>query len=175
MVVSACLLGRPVRYDGEFKGDPLIMELAKYVEVLPVCPETGIGLPSPRSRVFLWKDPRGEIRVIQEGTKKDLTPQLEEFCRKFLEKLKGRVKAFVLKSKSPSCSPTPTTKTYEDLEGEKLIGRYQGILGKMALELYPDVPILDENKLKGGEGRALLQLLFPSAIPDTLLQYFEAW
>ena len=47
-IVSACLLGRPVRYDGGAKPCRAVLDLAEKLEVTPVCPETAARLPVPR-------------------------------------------------------------------------------------------------------------------------------
>lgn len=66
LLVSACLLGQPVRYDGrsnESKIGELSHWLAKWQEegrVIPVCPETLGGLPTPR--------PAAEIQALEEGS-----------------------------------------------------------------------------------------------------------
>lgn len=172
IVVSACLLGKPVRYDGEFKGEPIIIELAKFVNIIPVCPETAIGLPSPRPRVFLWQTQDGKILIIQEGTKKDITPEIERFCEKFLESVKNKVIAFILKSKSPSCSPTPTTKMYQDKEGKICIGKERGILGKMIIKKFPHLPVFDERELKSEKGKEFLLKLFEK-LPESIERHFK--
>ncbi len=149
IVVSACLLGKPTRFDGELKEDPFVKFLVSDFEVIPVCPEVGIGFPVPRPRVFLYKT-ENSIKIIQEGSKRDITPDVENFCRKFLKNLpKERILGFILKSKSPSCSPTLTTKTYADLEGKILLEeRNMGILGKLAIRLFPDAFVIDELLLR---------------------------
>ncbi len=152
VVVSACLLGKPTRFDGELKEDPLVKALTQPFEVVPVCPEVAIGFSVPRPRVFLYKK-NGEIRIIQEGSKRDITPLVEEFCVNFLKKLKEekgeRVVAFILKSKSPSCSPSLTTKTYADLEGKELLPeRNMGVLGKLVPLYFPEALVIDEIMLK---------------------------
>ncbi len=46
--VSACLLGKPVRFDGGHKRDTFLTEgLARFVEWVPVCPEEEAGLGTP--------------------------------------------------------------------------------------------------------------------------------
>lgn len=48
VLVSACLLGHPVRYNGSGCADPaLVLALAEKT-VIPVCPECCAGLPTPR-------------------------------------------------------------------------------------------------------------------------------
>ena len=48
ILVSACLLGVSCRYDGQSKAYPLIDELCRRHDVVPVCPEQLGGLPTPR-------------------------------------------------------------------------------------------------------------------------------
>ena len=48
VLVSACLLGVPCRYDGQSKRHPLAQELCRRHRVSPVCGEIFGGLPTPR-------------------------------------------------------------------------------------------------------------------------------
>ncbi|WP_299620690.1 DUF523 domain-containing protein [Pelagibius sp.] len=50
ILVSACLLGRPVRYDGGSKrlDDALLETWNAEGRLVPVCPEVMAGLPTPR-------------------------------------------------------------------------------------------------------------------------------
>ncbi|HHL21981.1 MAG TPA: DUF523 domain-containing protein [Aliiroseovarius sp.] len=62
ILVSACLLGKPVRYDGQSVTD-LRALLAKYlpgVTLIALCPEVAGGLPTPR--------PAAEIAPGQSGS-----------------------------------------------------------------------------------------------------------
>ncbi len=55
--ISACLLGRAVRYDGGHKHDRFITEtLGQYVDFVPVCPEVECGLGIPREAMRLVGD-----------------------------------------------------------------------------------------------------------------------
>lgn len=49
ILISACLLGVPCRYDGGEKGCAAVLRLADRHEVFPVCPEQLGGLPTPRT------------------------------------------------------------------------------------------------------------------------------
>ena len=52
--ISACLLGRNVRYNGENRLDTLIADLlGQYVEFVHVCPEVGAGFGVPREPITL--------------------------------------------------------------------------------------------------------------------------
>ncbi|SCK16067.1 DUF523 domain-containing protein [Vogesella sp. LIG4] len=50
LLVSACLLGQPVRYDGHSKGLPVTLRetLAARYRLVVICPEVAGGLPTPR-------------------------------------------------------------------------------------------------------------------------------
>ena len=54
ILVSACLLGLPCRYDGTGKADERLIALAKTHTFIPVCPEQLGGLPTPRPSAELY-------------------------------------------------------------------------------------------------------------------------
>ena len=45
LLVSACLLGTPCRYDGKSKKNEAVCALAERFELIPVCPEVLGGFP----------------------------------------------------------------------------------------------------------------------------------
>ena len=98
ILISACLLGMPCRYDGASKPHPLAAALAQRHELVPVCPEQLGGLPTPRPPA----ERQGEAVRTQAGA--DVTEQYrrgaEEAAR--LCRLLG-CQAAVLKERSPSC------------------------------------------------------------------------
>lgn len=56
--ISSCLLGNPVRYDGNNKSDYYIKHsLDEFVEWVPVCPEKECGLTVPREAMQLTDGP----------------------------------------------------------------------------------------------------------------------
>ncbi|RLQ87608.1 DUF523 domain-containing protein [Notoacmeibacter ruber] len=73
ILVSACLLGRPVRYDGRPKlsNDAIIARWMEEGRVVSVCPEVAVGFPTPR--------PPAEIRGNQ--TKESAPSSQEVDCR----------------------------------------------------------------------------------------------
>ena len=99
IIVSACLLGIPCRYDGKSKPDKRVMALMDKYDLVPECAEELGGLNTPR--------PPAEIvgnRVINcEGA--DVTEQYSIGALRVLEIAREKgCKIAVLKSKSPSCS-----------------------------------------------------------------------
>ena len=98
ILVSACLLGCPCRYDGTAKADPRVLALMERHTLIPVCPEQLGGLPTPR-----LPSERREGGVFDCGGK-DVTAQYRQGAEEVLRlaRLYGCTHA-VLKERSPSC------------------------------------------------------------------------
>ena len=98
ILVSACLLGCPCRYDGAVKADPRVLSLMERHTLIPVCPEQLGGLPTPR-----LPSERREGGVFDRGGK-DVTAQYRQGAEEVLRlaRLYGCTHA-VLKERSPSC------------------------------------------------------------------------
>ena len=98
VLVSACLLGTPCRYDGKSKADARVLALAERYELIPVCPEQLGGLPTPR-------DPseRHGARVVM-ASGRDVTKNYRRGAEAALALcVQNGCKAAILKEKSPSC------------------------------------------------------------------------
>lgn len=98
ILVSACLLGCPCRYDGTAKADPRVLALMERHTLIPVCPEQLGGLPTPR-----LPSERREGGVFDRGGK-DVSVQYRQGAEEVLRlaRLYGCTHA-VLKERSPSC------------------------------------------------------------------------
>ena len=64
IIVSACLVGAPVRYDGQTKKNNDVLRLLDYYDVIPVCPETDGGLKTPRAPSELNEERNASIIKI---------------------------------------------------------------------------------------------------------------
>jgi uncharacterized protein YbbK (DUF523 family) len=142
VVVSKCLLGERCRYDGKRISVPWIRELDAMVRFVPVCPETGIGLPVPRDPIRLVKTDRG-IRLVETGTGRGLTAKARSFSRRFLTGL--AVDGFILKARSPSCAVRDAA-VYEE-NGEVAEEIRPGLFADAVLGQYPLLPVEDEERL----------------------------
>ena len=98
ILVSACLLGVPCRYDGTGKSDERIVTLAKSRCLIPVCPEQLGGLSTPRppaercgTRV-LTRDDRDVTAPFLRGAEETLRLARLFSCQ-----------IAILKANSPSC------------------------------------------------------------------------
>ena len=100
LLVSACLLGMAVRYDGKSKGivSDWLTKLAVTGAIIPYCPEVAGGLPIPRPAA----ERQGERVVTRCGL--DVTAQFERGAQLTLATCQRHQIAFaLLKEGSPSC------------------------------------------------------------------------
>lgn len=98
ILVSACLLGDKVKYNGKDNYIKEIEELKQYYEIIPICPEMMGGLSCPREPSEIFKG-----RVISES-KKDVTYAFNKGAKQVLNIVKYlNIKKALLKEKSPSC------------------------------------------------------------------------
>ncbi len=147
IVLSRCFL-EPVRYDGGIIVDEFVERLKKYVEIVGLCPEVGIGLGVPRDRLIIVLKEK-EKRLIQPDRGKDLTESILRFSKEAIERL-PQVDGFLLKAKSPSCG-VGSTKLYKD---NRVIGRTYGFFAHEVKVSFPYLPVEDEKRLKDPDRRA---------------------
>lgn len=98
IIVSACLLGIPCRYDGKSKPVEQVIALKSKFELIPVCAEVLGGLSTPRISAEIVGD-----RVIRtDGV--DVTYEYNKGASEALKIAKENgCRIAILKSKSPSC------------------------------------------------------------------------
>jgi len=98
IVVSSCLLGVRCNHRGSASPSSKALRLADTFRVLPVCPETVGGLPTPRAAAE-----RREGRVVaDDGT--DVTDAYARGAAATVELARASgAREAVLKARSPSC------------------------------------------------------------------------
>ncbi|WP_434571131.1 DUF523 domain-containing protein [Pseudomonas sp. Z3-8] len=109
ILVSRCLLGHRVRYDGGASGpfDPLQHWLDEG-RVVPLCPEVAGGLPTPRPAAEI---PGGQGARVLDGNAAVITTEGEDVSAQFLSGAyqalalvrEHGIRIAVLKANSPSC------------------------------------------------------------------------
>ena len=98
ILISACLVGDNVKYDGGNNKNPLISKLLEKYELVPFCPEVEGGLPIPRHPC----EQRGEQVVNDLG--EDKTDEFNRGADLALNIcLYLKITKAVLKERSPSC------------------------------------------------------------------------
>lgn len=141
IAISACLLGEFCRYDGATKSNSAVIEKFKDDEVIPFCPEAPV-LGTPRERIsVIEKD--GQRRVLGDESGKDFTGAILAQVDLLINNHPD-LDMIVLKSKSPSCGLGTTPILNEE---RKELSFSNGIAAQKLKEAYPDLLIVDENKL----------------------------
>ena len=104
VAVSACLLGREVRFNGGHKRDPFVVEqLGRYLSWVPVCPEVEIGLGVPRESLRLVGDVR-QPRLVGSSSGRDHTEAMQAHAEKTAADLAPlELHGYIFKKDSPSC------------------------------------------------------------------------
>ena len=100
VLVSACLLGQPVRYDGQSKGivSDWLSALGAEGRALAFCPEVAGGLPTPRPPA----ERQGERVVTASGL--DVTEEFDRGAELALAICQAQgIRFALLKEGSPSC------------------------------------------------------------------------
>ena len=98
ILVSACLMGRPTRYDAKSVLYDGISALSEKYDIIEVCPEVLGGLPTPRTP----SERVGDAVMMRDG--RDVSAEFYLGAQRAYEAcVLHNIKKAVLKEKSPSC------------------------------------------------------------------------
>ena len=111
ILVSACLLGSPVRYDGSHKQsrDEVLQRWRAEGRVISICPEVAGGLPTPRPAAEVSAGGGGAkvfsgLAKVVDSQGNDVSAEFIAGARHALERAQsGGIRVAVLKEGSPSC------------------------------------------------------------------------
>jgi uncharacterized protein YbbK (DUF523 family) len=149
--VSACLLGRPVRWDGGHKLDPCITDiLGPLFEWVPGCPEEEHGLGVPREALRLEGDPDAP-RLVFRDSRADITDRMEAWAEERVSRLaRLDLCGYILKSDSPSCGMERVTVAAPDRGREPAPGNGGqgiGLFARVLMKRLPLLPVEEEGRL----------------------------
>lgn len=109
ILVSRCLLGHRVRYDGGASGPfDVLQQWLDEGRVVPLCPEVAGGLPTPRAPAEIAGGQGvrvldGEVAVVTADGE-DVSAQFLSGARQALDQVREHgIRIAVLKANSPSC------------------------------------------------------------------------
>jgi uncharacterized protein YbgA (DUF1722 family)/uncharacterized protein YbbK (DUF523 family) len=143
--ISACLLGREVRWDGGHRRDPFLTDLlGRFAEWVPVCPELELGLGVPREPIRLVGDP-AHPRLVAPGSGRDLTDAMARWARRRAGELaRLDLSGYVLKRDSPSCGMARVP-----VHGGRGAPRRRGVgaFARPLMERLPLLPVEEEGRL----------------------------
>lgn len=142
--ISACLLGKEVRFDGGHKRSRYITDtLAEHFEFVPFCPEVAIGMGIPRQPIRLAGDVRAPQALGVKTPELNVTQPLRDYGRK----VAGQIDAlcgFVFKKDSPSCG-LERVKLYNDKGMAERSAT--GLFAAEIVSARPLLPVEDEGRL----------------------------
>jgi uncharacterized protein YbbK (DUF523 family) len=146
--VSACLTGQQVRYDGRDCYLPGIEALVAALDLTPICPEVGAGLPVPRPPVQLIANDSGSQPRARgrDDSSLDVTQQLLDFAHLSVTRAAAQsaLCGYLWKSRSPSCGFNSTP--LFDASGTQ-IGQTSGIQAAHFQRAMPWLSFCEESTL----------------------------
>lgn len=142
--ISACLLGKPVRYDGGHKRDSFVNDvLGRFVTFVDVCPEVETGMGTPRETIRLVRATSG-IRLMAPGSGTDHTASMTRYARGRVQELRRLdLHGYILKKDSPSCG-MERVRVYDGTRTER---NGQGMFAAALIAALPNLPVEEEGRL----------------------------
>ena len=125
LLISACLLGQKVRYDGTDKDrrEVLLNELIAQNRVVAICAEVAGGLPVPRLPAEIQNGDGNNVlneqaRVV-DSSGQDVTAEFVSGAQQALALTQQHdIRAAILKARSPSCG---NAQIYDGTFGKRII------------------------------------------------------
>lgn len=152
ILISSCLLGEDVRYDGDnssiaygasftFSQKELFMDILCENEIYSFCPEVFGGLSTPREPAEITNS--SKPFVVQTKNGENVTINFLLGAKGALELCQNEgIKVALMKSKSPSCG---NEKIYDGTFSDKLVDG-QGLSAKLLQE--NGIKVFNEKQLK---------------------------
>lgn len=157
ILVSRCLLGHHVRYDGGAHGPfGVLQRWQDEGRIVPLCPEVAGGLPTPRPPAEI---PGGQGAAVLDGVVQVLTIDGEDVTEAFVDGAEQAlalvqrhgIRLALLKARSPSCG---NLENYDgSFSGRKVAG--EGVTA--ALLRRAGVQVFNEEQLVAAD-EALAEL-----------------
>ncbi|MEQ8765833.1 MAG: DUF523 and DUF1722 domain-containing protein [Planctomycetota bacterium] len=145
--ISACLLGDEVRFDGGHKHDRFLTgTVGEFVSFTPVCPEVELGLGIPRETIRLERGEAGDVRLVGNKTRKDITEEMERYAEARVAEIEAlNLCGYILKKDSPSCGAF-RVRVYEPSGMPSREGR--GLFAEALIRRMPLLPVEEEGRLQ---------------------------
>ena len=143
VMVSACLLGEAVRYDGKDKRLNWVGYLTEQLALISCCPEvaTGLGIPRPPVQLVQLGD---QIQALgRDDPDLNVTTSLQSFAQQHSNS-HNQLCGYLLKSRSPSCGLGSTPLFNQN--GQQ-IGTTNGIQAQAFLKTMPWLAYRQETDL----------------------------
>lgn len=143
--VSACLLGKPVRFDGGHKKNNFILnQLSQYMDFVSSCPEAEAGFGTPRPTMQLRQEDNGVRLVFSKDPTNDITDRMKQFSLEKVQAL-SELDGFIFKKDSPSCGVfrVPVVVHKSGMRNREGIG----LFAEAFMQQHPLIPVEEEGRL----------------------------
>ncbi|MEE2924456.1 MAG: DUF523 domain-containing protein [bacterium] len=144
IILSRCLRGDKVRYNGEPLTNSLFVELQPHVDLLTVCPEVQMGMPVPRPPIQIHQSEKPIL--FQPSTGANFSDKMAKLCHQLNY---SGIDGFLLKARSPSCGIIDTPHYLQPPSNKLKPGRSelgQGLFTYIMKEKYKNVVFCDEDR-----------------------------
>jgi uncharacterized protein YbgA (DUF1722 family)/uncharacterized protein YbbK (DUF523 family) len=143
--ISACLLGRKVRFDGGHKRDVFVTDmLGPWFTWVPVCPEVELGLGTPRESLRLVGPPTAP-RLVAPRSGSDITEAMSRLAEARAGELAAQdLAGFILKKDSPSCG---MERVRVHGRGGMPVRTGVGLFARALMARMPLLPVEEEGRL----------------------------
>lgn len=138
-----------MRYDGAGKRFKARSKLQSVFNLRPFCPEVAIGLGVPRTTLRLVGESADTdaVRVLENGSDRDLTPALQNYADAVADQIKtqNNLVGFVVCKGSPSCG-MQAVKRYGG-NGHPLGFDASGAFTARLMQRMPQLPVEEDGRL----------------------------
>ena len=143
--VSACVMGDKVRFDGGHKQSNYVVKyLADVFQMVPVCPEVGIGMSVPRPAIRVVEIDGQPRLTDSKDVTIDYTQKLAEFYQAKSPQI-AQLDGYILCAKSPTCG-VERIKVYSE-SGDLQHRKGQGLFSAHIQREYPNLPVEEDGRL----------------------------
>lgn len=147
--VSSCVIGSEVRYDGGHKRSGFVSKkVANVFQLVPFCPEVGMGMPVPRPTIHLRDFSAGEGLDIRLVDSKDGDIDHTNKMSTFFSQIQSKVEdldGYIVAAKSPSCG-MERIKVFTE-KGDMLHRKGEGLFVSHLKQAFPHLPIEEDGRL----------------------------
>lgn len=141
--ISSCVLGEKVRFNGGHKRNTFCADtLGPHVRFVPICPEMGIGLGTPRPSIRLVKT--NDQIIARSETGNDISDAVRHFARKQATQL-TELSGYIFCAKSPSCG-MERVRVYEG-DGQYYTRDGVGVYAGEMMRACPRLPVEEDGRL----------------------------
>lgn len=138
-------MGEKVRYDGGHKRSAFVTSnLQDMFNLIPVCPEVGIGMSTPRPAIRVVEQGDSHRLLDAKDSSLDYTDKLADFYQQQHTKF-HQLDGYILAAKSPTCG-IERIKVYTQ-DGELAHRKGTGLFAQHIRQHYPNLPMEEDGRL----------------------------